>query len=130
MSDWTADGPPQEDGVVGGDGAGTAYSVRYTRADKPGSLITSYWYAVSEAERYNDDPGPDARTGFDVENQVEFVVCTDPADPGSTEVWSDHSYRTPLESVFDTEDEAVAYAKRQAADEDPYGYFWDGELPS
>jgi hypothetical protein len=63
-----------------------------------------------------------------VERQTEYMVCTDPSDLGSTEVWSDYRYETvqrDLESV-----EAATAAARRAAeghlacDED-----WSGRPP-
>jgi hypothetical protein len=38
--------------------------------------------------------------------QAEFLTCTDPADPGSTETWSDYAYH----------DEPGTYASDQDAD--------------
>jgi hypothetical protein len=126
---WMADGPVMPDsGVVGGDGAGQSFSIRYTRPDIPGAIITSYWYAVDESERYLDDPDdPDARTGWDVENLNEYLICTDPTDPGGTEVWSTYEYETPALMVLETEAAAVAYAGRSARSESADHYYWNGE---
>lgn len=126
---WVADGPVMADsGVVGGDGAGQSFSVRYTRADKPGASITSYWYPVDVAERYGDDPDDEkARTGWDVENQLEYTICTVVDDPGGSEVWSQNIYRNPFEMVFETEAEAIAAAKREAENEQAEHYDWNGQ---
>lgn len=126
---WVADGPMMPDsGVVGGDGAGQSFSVRYTRADIPGALITSYWYPVDEAERYGDDPDSEtARTGWDVENHVEYLICTDPENPGMTETWSQIITRNPYEMVHETEAEAIAVAKKAAESEQAEHYEWDGK---
>lgn len=124
---WTADGPVMpNDGVHGGDGGGEAFSIRYTRPDIPGALISSYWYPVDESERYGDDP--DDRTGWDVENEVEYLICTDPADPGGTEVWSHVEYRTPNEMAHDTEADAIANAEGHANSEAAEHYGWDGQV--
>lgn len=100
---WTAQdtAPMFPDGTVGGDGADEAYSARWTKDNGDGTfaLITSYWYAVdmrdrsgaSEGERYDEMYGEGAEV-WDVENQIEYMVCTDLEDPGGTEVRCDYEY--------------------------------------
>lgn len=80
---WRPSGDVQPGGDVGGDHqVSDAYSVRFIRPDLPGSLITDYWYV----ER-------DERDGsYDVRCQIEFLLCRDPADPGSTELWAAVAY--------------------------------------
>jgi hypothetical protein len=46
-----------------------------------------------------------------VEQQTAYMVCTDPADPGSTEVWSDYRYTT-VQRGFASVEAATAAAKR------------------
>ena len=61
---------------------GTGISARFVRDDLPGSMVTvSYWPQCMED--YDDLPA------YYVAGQIEYLICTDPADPGGTEVWSD-----------------------------------------
>lgn len=80
---WRPSGGVQPGGDVGGDyQVSDAYSVRFIRPDLPGSLITDYWYV----ER-------DERDGsYYVRCQIEFLLCRDPADPGSSELWAGVAY--------------------------------------
>jgi hypothetical protein len=82
---WRPDGRGvQPGGHVGGDiQTGESYSVRYCRPDMPGSLITRTAYPVE----YDECPGEHV-----VQIQTEWLVCTDPSDPGGTEIWSDYAY--------------------------------------
>jgi hypothetical protein len=112
-------------GDIGGDiQAGNSYSLRYVRADMPGSLITVSYYGAE----YDECPGE-----FIVQRQVEWMVCEDPADPGGTEIWSDVAYDDVTEMYLDTAGEADAEA-RQCVEEDAAdgsGYFgWDGQPDS
>lgn len=70
--------------LPGGDNqVSESFSVRFHHRDHPGVLVTySYFAAVDEA-----NPAE-----ITVERETEFMVCTDPDDPGGTEVWS--TYRT------------------------------------
>jgi hypothetical protein len=57
---------------------------------------------------------------FDVENQIESLICTDPDEPGSTETWSDYEYETPSAVSYATEAEALKvrdnYVARERAE--------------
>ena len=121
---WHADGPPQPDGTVGGDGAGESVSVRYRAAEKPGSLITAYWYTVDLRMRSDDQ---DDEYPWDVEEMVEYLVCDDPDEPGSTEIWSDYKYDNPLGLSFKTEAEAIVARDAAARRDQAENYLWDGE---
>jgi len=120
---WHPDGTGVDsNGWCGGDiQRGDSYSVRLVRDDKPGSLLTITFYAAE----YDENPGE-----FDVQRQVEWLVCSDPADPGGTEIWSDYSYDDVSAIVIDTEEEAEDEARERAeavlADPSPY-FGWDGE---
>jgi hypothetical protein len=73
-------------GDVGGDRhASESFSVRFHHRNRPGVLVTYSYYAAV------DEENPAAIT---VERETEFMVCTDPADPGSSEVWSAYSHTT------------------------------------
>lgn len=81
-SPWHLDGKGIIDGGdVGGDiQVGTAWSVRYIRDDMPGSLIIETVYVVKT---------PSGRGhGYAYETRSTYLVCTDPADPEGTKVWS------------------------------------------
>jgi hypothetical protein len=73
-------------GDVGGDRqVSESFSVRFHHRDHPGVLVTYAYYAAV------DDENPAEIT---VERETEFMVCTDPADPGGTEVWSAYRHTT------------------------------------
>lgn len=118
--------PVEKGGVVGGDGAGEAVSIQYTSPEVPGALITAYYYTVDRVLRgwqEEDDESP----RWDVESMTELMICTDPADPGMTEEWSDYTYDTDHYPIsFATE--AEAEEKRDAAirRESAEFYAWDG----
>jgi hypothetical protein len=120
---WQPDGY----GVMpGGDAAGDiqvgeSYSVRFVAPEMPGSLITLWFYAVEYAEL----PGE-----FVVQRQVEWLTCTDPADPGGTETWSDERCDGVIEVVISSTDEAetAAFRSAEAALGDAGIYAgWDGQ---
>lgn len=130
---WQAmDTEPINGGTVGGDGAGEAWSVRFGKRNPDGTyaLITSSYYTVDIAMRYeSDDYSEDTPARFEVENQTEYLVCTDVGDPGSTEQWSDYTYDNDITVIAMLESDADANAKAHAARElrmfDAF-YSWDG----
>lgn len=97
--EWEADGTGVvSNGDQGGDiQRGDSYSVRFTHPDLPGSLITVSFYAVE----YEENPFE-----FVVQRQVEWMVCEDPRDPGSTETWSDYSTGDVSELICYSADDA------------------------
>lgn len=107
MSTWRLDGTGIVDnGNVGGDiQAGPAWSVRYVRDDMPGSLITETVYAVD----WKNATRPERGHNYAYQIQTEFLVCTDPSDPGGTEVWSDVHYEDSYLDGY-----MLAEAKREA----------------
>jgi hypothetical protein len=132
-SAWTPSGVG-EAGDTGGDYQdGEAWSVRFTRADLPGSLITVSVYA--EINRRDGDAGrwrpADREYPTSVTVQTEFLTCTDPADPGSTETWSDYTYDDPdvpgryRYRASDARRAARRLAYRYAAGREPVPE-WDG----
>jgi len=65
-------------GDVGGDAQlAESFSVRFHHRERPGALVTYCYYAALDLD--------DLVTVY-VERQTELLVCTNPADPGSTEV--------------------------------------------
>jgi hypothetical protein len=120
---WVRD--QQAGGVLpGGDVGGGAqldesFSVRFHYRHRPGVLVTFYYYAAVDL---------DDLTTVCVERQTKLLVCTDPADPGGTEVWSDYRYETVRRDLGSVE-AATATARRAAkahlaCDED-----WSGQPP-
>lgn len=110
-------------GPVGGDvQVGESFSVRYSRADRPYAKITRTAYAVNL--------GGESKGQFLVRVQTEWLVCSDPADPGATELWSDIAYDDEAES-YETETEAEFAARQVAADllRDGPSLVWDGCAP-
>jgi hypothetical protein len=70
----------------------------------------------------------DDLTTIYAERQTEYLVCTDPADPGGSEVWSDSRYTT-LHRGFDTLEAATAAAKQAATRHLVCDERWSGRPP-
>ena len=123
MKGWQADGTGiVSNGDCGGDGQrGDSYSVRFRHPDLPNAIITCSAYAAEDTDR---NPGE-----FFVQVQTEYIICTDPEDPGSTETWSDYSYDDEDGRIWDTAGEAEEAARQRAAEElgDAESLEWDGE---
>src|ERR1700730_2410754 len=83
-SQWLPDGTGiARGGQVGGDDqVGESFSVRFRRADRPGAMITRTAYPVNVAT--------DCGGQCFVRVETEWLVCSDPENPGGTELWSDH----------------------------------------
>ncbi len=107
-------------GDVGGDAQlDESFSVRFHHRHRPGAMVTYCYYAALDL---------DDLTTIYVERQTELLVCTDAADSGSTEEWSDYRYTT-IASGLGSVEAATAAAKRAAeghlvCDED-----WSGLPP-
>jgi hypothetical protein len=122
VSGWQPDGTGiVSNGDCGGDiQRGDSYSVRYRHPQLPHAVITRSAYAAEDTDR---NPGE-----FFVQVETEWIVCTDPADPGGTETWSDTSYDDEEDRSWDTAEEAEADARRVAAEllQDAGSHSWDG----
>lgn len=111
--------------VYGGDvQASDPWEVRFVRDDIPGALVTVYVY-VSDKAMLNGDP--DVGEHMHVALQTEFMICADPADPGSTEIWSDMAY-----AECEPEFSDMAAAEKEAAGiaggiAESWRCTWDGE---
>jgi hypothetical protein len=107
-------------GDVGGDRqVSESFSVRFHHRDLPGVLVTYCYYAAVDEER------PAAIT---VERQTEYLVCTDPADPGGSEVWSSYRHTTlpgGYANLQATTDAASQAAQAHLVCEEP----WSGRPP-
>jgi hypothetical protein len=107
-------------GDVGGDAQlDESFSVRFWHRDRPGALVGYCYYAALDLD--------DLVTVY-VERQTELLACTDPADPGGTEVWSDYRY-TALEGDFESVEAATAAAKRAAEAHLACDEAWSGLPP-
>jgi hypothetical protein len=73
-------------GDVGGDTqVSESFSVRFHHRNRPGAMVTYCYYAAVDPH----DP-----MTISLQRQTEYLVCTDPTDPGGTEVWSANSSTT------------------------------------
>ncbi len=103
-----ADPPVFAAGDVGGDAqVGDAYSARWTRPLPDGT------WGVVDRVYYVADVGD----GLYVECQTEYLICTDPSDPGSTEVWADARYDAE-HGVDPTDADAYLLAERSVGPSD------------
>ncbi len=129
-ADTAGPGPPwvrdQRGGGVlpGGDVGGDvqldeSFSVRFWHRDHPGALVTYRYYTALDL---------DDLTSVYLERQTEYLVCTDPADPGSTEVWSDYRYET-VQRGFESVEAATATARRAAEGHLACAEAWSGLPP-
>jgi len=116
---WQPDGSGVRPGGHGGGDIqrGDSYSVRYVRPDMPGSLITRTAYAVENV------PGE-----FTVQIQTEWLICTDPRDPGGTEIWSDVSYDDEGAPIYSSAADGERAARQVAAEllGDAGAHDWNG----
>jgi hypothetical protein len=107
-------------GDVGGDAQlDESFSVRFHHRDRPGAMVTFYYYAALDL---------DDLTTLSVERQTELLACTDPADSGGTEVWSDSRYET-VQRGFGSVEAATAAARRAAEAHLACDEAWSGQLP-
>lgn len=124
---WQPDGQGVvADGIVGGDGAGEAVSVRYLNRHVPNARITAYFHVVDQRDRHStlmQEPDP-----FFVEEMVEYFVAAGPVtEEDPHEVWSDYTYDDHAQS-FATEAEAEAFRDRVVAADKAEDYIWDGTM--
>lgn len=121
---WLPDGTGVvPSGQVGGDDqVGESFSVRFSRADRPGALITRSAYPVTAVAGCEGQ--------FLVRVMTEWLVCSDPADPGGTELWSeqvDHDKPDSYETAAEAEKAARETANRLLSDAG--ALTWDGLAP-
>jgi hypothetical protein len=105
-------------GDVGGDAQlDESFSVRFHHRHRPGAMVTYCYYAALDL---------DDLTTIYVERQTEYMVCTDPADPGGTEVWSDYRYAAVQRDLGSVE-AATATARRAAEAHLACDEHWPGQ---
>jgi hypothetical protein len=119
---------PQDEGDIGGDiQMGAAWSRRFAlrRPDGQWAMITDSFYAACR-DGVNG-PVTDESELY-VQNQIEWLVCTDLRDPGSTETWSDYEYEDE-ERVYRMDElkRVDERARIRAARKDVDSYSWNGE---
>jgi hypothetical protein len=120
-SRWLPDGAGirRGDQVGGDDQASESYSIRFNRADRSGAIITRTAYPVTAAKSCEGQ--------FLIRVETEWLVCSNPMDPGGTEVWSDR--RTEDETgSYETAAEAERAAQDVASEllRDVASLTWDG----
>jgi len=107
-------------GDIGGDSqASESFSVRFHHRDHPGVLVTYCYDATTD---------PDNPTTITVQREIEYLLCTDPTDPGGSELWS--AYRTTVlpgryASLQAATDAALEAAQAHLVCEEP----WSGRSP-
>jgi hypothetical protein len=107
-------------GDVGGDAQlDESFSVRFWHRDHPGALVGYRYYAAIDL---------DDLTTIHVERQTELLACTDPADPGGTEVWSDYRYEA-VQRGFGSVEAATAAARQAAEGHLACDEAWSGRPP-
>jgi hypothetical protein len=107
-------------GQHGGDrGVSDAVSSRWIKPidDKLWAVVTCAFYVASETDDLDDGP-------FVIECESEYLVCTDPFQPGDTEEWADSRY-TLIGGIAgpDGADGALVEAVEQA--EAPHDEEWN-----
>jgi hypothetical protein len=114
-------------GFVGGDNqAAQSHSLRWLPVSEPDdglhAMVTEYWYAELV------DAPDDERDGmYGVTCMTEFMVCTDPDDPGGSEVSCDYDYyeEALLHSRLEDADRQ-AKVRADGIRDSRYSFVWDG----
>lgn len=102
-----------DEGSIGGDiQAGPAWGRRFVRW----MPTISKWALITDAFYRTEEENRDGTTTAGICNQTEFLVCTDPTDPGGTEGYSDYTYED-LDIADDSNDDSKRLAMNlQATD--------------
>jgi hypothetical protein len=80
-------------------------------------FVTAHWY--------EDHETGERRMNFDVTGMYGFTLCSDPQDPGGTEINSDYEYDDGLHAQFIWEyDEARKLAERNALSDQRGTFTW------
>jgi hypothetical protein len=127
---WQLNDPPVGvAGDIGGDGQVTeAYEARWSHhlADGSVALVTRAFYVAGPHTADDPAAGP-----LRLECQTEYLICTNIADPGGTEVWSDYVYSEGPDGFDVSGGDATARAAAQQASERgaPDDYEWYSVAP-
>jgi hypothetical protein len=115
-------------GDVGGDAQlDESFSVRFHHRHHPGALVTYRYNPATDREVgvYVDDPA-----SLYVERRTEYMVCTDPTDPGGTEEWPDYDYAyEAVQRGFASVEAATAAGKQTAEAHLACDEAWSGLPP-
>ena len=122
---WEPDGQGVvPEGILGGDGAGPAVSVRYHNRHLPNARITTYFFVVDLRDRDTLDE-PVSRP-FIVQEMTEYFLADGPVtDPTHSEVWTDYTYHE-TSRAYSTEVAAQDERDRLAEADTVTFYSWDG----
>jgi hypothetical protein len=98
--------------------AGESYSIRYRRSDRRCAMITRTAYPAEVAGHQGV---------FFVQVRTEWLICSNPLDPGGTEIWSE-SITDDEPGIYGSAVEAEVAARQIAADllDDGASHDWDG----
>ena len=134
-----------EQGITGGDRqTGATYSRRFRldKLDGTFAFVTFAAYATTEYRELDsngistgavstdkpDDDDESFETFLDVEEQTEYLVCSDAEDLGGSEIWSEYAYDFPLHMAPHCAEDAESSA-RSSVRSFEIGYIdtWNGE---
>lgn len=123
---WVKQPEIYEAGPVGGDyQVSDGWNVRYTLQDGPDDGL----HAIID-ENFYVESGPDGASPYVVTTQTMYQVCTDPEDPGGTEVYADYEYDEDddITLYFDSDGlaRAIASTRRLAELDRSDMFLWDG----
>lgn len=118
---------PTDQGAPGGPGQlSTAYGRRFTRL-----LTDGQYHGVVDIECYTINGGPDDDRPEPVLTMLmSFTICTDPTDPGGTEVQCYTTHRTFLPYTVGEPAPGDAEAYKLCAEFDHDDLVWDGAPPT
>lgn len=115
------------DSDVGGDEQATrSFDRRFWHRDQHGVLLNVAFYGVDVRYRRNNPPPENEPPEYQVCAQYEFMVCSDPNDPGGTEIWSDVRYATDERRTYTDPDEVTEAARAAALAYEPTNIYWEG----
>lgn len=113
---------------------------QFQRADGLWAVVNPTYFATTEYRELDCNGRETGRVSevpdgyelcverFDVQESTEFVLCSDPSDPGSTEITSSIENDWPLSILPRTHDDAVAESRRRCANEYADNYeHWNGD---
>jgi hypothetical protein len=107
MSTWTDDGVSHGGASFGDDQVGDDWSHRYRARLADGTWVM-YTYYVAVREHPEGPNGP----RFFGDERFESIHCSDPDDPGSTEIFSDIVHGDGTYLTYPTQEEADKWCQR------------------
>lgn len=117
----------ESSGACGDYAIGPYYQGHYRKQGSDGSWMVVEENYFIEARKLADPDEGTERKHFDVVGSYTFTVCTDPDDPGSTELDTEIVYDDQLHALFIWDyEEARAMAERLARADQRHTLLWDG----